>query len=228
MNNVAMIIAGGIGSRMGLDIPKQFLEVNGKPLIIYTLEKFNNNSNINYICIACHVDWIERLWGYVHKYNINKVKIIVEGGDNGLSSARNGVTAIDEFEKGNDAIVLIHDAVRPFIDDECIDDNIEVASQNGLAMCAAPLVETLVYSEDFLYSDKIIPRDNLYKIQTPQTFKLSILKKLYDNVDVENSREPSTFALYMSKGLPIYISKGNEKNIKITYPEDLQYFKKFF
>lgn len=227
VSNIALILAGGIGSRVGETIPKQFVEINGKPLIIYTLEKFDNNSNIDYICIVCHSEWINKLWDSIDKYKIKKVKSIIAGGNTGLSSAYKGIIEINKFGNG-DSLVLIHDAVRPFIDEECINANIKIASQKGLAMCAVSLVETLAYSEDSVFSDKVIPRDNLYRIQTPQTFKLSILNNLYSNIDVEKSNEPSTFSLYMKQGLPIYLSPGNEKNIKITYPEDLNYFKQFF
>ena len=225
--NIVLILAGGVGTRSGEAIPKQFIEINKKPLIVYTLEKFNNNANIDYICIACHEKWIEYMKKISKKYNIKKVKSIVKGGSNGLGSAYNGIKAINKFAS-DDSLVLIHDAVRPFVDQKSIDKNIRVAKEKGLAMCSISLVETLAFSNDGVYSEKVVPRDNLKRILTPQTFKLSILNELFKEEDVEKSKEPSTFSLYMSKGLPIYLSEGSEKNIKITYPEDIEYFKKFF
>lgn len=225
--NIVLILAGGIGSRSGESIPKQFVKINEKPLIIYTLEKFEQNSNIDLICIACHKDYIETMKLYVEQFNISKAKMIIMGGATGLESAYNGIIEINKIA-GDDSLVLIHDAVRPFINQESIDNNVEVARKYGLAMCSVPLVETLAYSEDGIIAPKIVARDNLHRILTPQTFKLSILNELYSDESVLKSNHPSTFSLYMSKGLPIYLSKGSEKNIKITYPEDIQYFKKFF
>lgn len=224
--NYAVILAGGVGKRTGESIPKQFIRVNNKPLIVYTLEKFQNCNLIDEISIACIPDWMDELRTIVREFNLNKVKYITEGGNNGLTSAYNGVMAINSLSDND--LVLIHDGVRPFVDEETIVRNIDVASKHGLAMTAVDCLETLVYSEDSEYSNRIIPRDNLKRILTPQTFKSSILKELYKNEDIYSSNQPSTFALYMSKGLPIYLSRGNEKNIKITYPEDVLYFKSFF
>lgn len=225
--NIVLILAGGVGKRSGESIPKQFIRINNKPLIIYTLEKFEINNNIDYICISCHKDWKHQLENYLNEFNIKKVKSIIDGGSTGLESAYKGIIEINKFAS-LDSLVLIHDAVRPFIDQDSINDNIRVAKEHGLAMCSTQLVETLAYSEDGTYADKVVSRDKLNRILTPQTFKLSILNDLYLSEDVLKSNEPSTFSLYMSKGLPIYLSKGNDKNIKITYPEDISYFKSFF
>lgn len=224
--NIALILAGGIGSRSGEKIPKQFITVNDKPLIIYTLEKFENCEEIDQIYISCIDGWIDVLKEMIKKYKISKVKNIVQGGSNGLMSVYNGIQTMKNLDENN--LILIHDAVRPFIDEKSIIENIKVAKKYGVAMSAVNCVETLVYSEDGVYSSKVIPRDNLKRILTPQTFKLSILKELYKDDSVKNSKEPSTFSLYMSKGLPIYCSNGNEKNIKITYPSDIEYFKNLF
>lgn len=224
--NVALILAGGIGSRSGEKIPKQFVEINNKPLIIYTLEKFQNCSDIDEICIVCIKEWIEFLKDKLNEFKILKVKYIVNGGKNGLESVKNGLKAMDKLSQND--LVLIHDAVRPFIDNESINENIRVAKKYGMALTAVDLVETLVYSEDGCYSNKIINRDNLKRILTPQTFSYGTLVELYNNSVLDSNIFPSTFSLYMNKGLPVYCSKGSEKNIKITYPEDIQYFKKMF
>ncbi len=221
--NIALILAGGEGKRAQQSIPKQFVDIDGKPLIIYTVEKFEENPNVDGIVIACHPDWTGYLYEVIKEYGITKVKSIVDGGSTGLESAYNGIVEISNLYS-DDSLVLIHDAVRPFVDQETINDNIRVAKEHGLAMCSVQLVETLAYSEDNEYSSRVVPRDNLKRILTPQTFRLDILKEIYGGVDLKSAMEPSTFALYMDEGQPIYLSKGSEKNIKITYPEDIEYF----
>ena len=225
--NIVLILAGGTGSRVGANVPKQFINVNNKPIIIYTLEKFEKNDNIDLICVCCHREWLEQMKSYINDFKISKALLVVEGGATGLESVYNGIQAIKGIAEKH-SIVLIHDGVRPFISQGMIDDNIEVAKKNGNAMSAIPLVETLAFSEDGVVSSKTVNRDNLYRIQTPQTFRLSDLLELYSDSRVLESTHPSTFSLYMSKGYPIYISKGSEKNIKITYTQDIKYFKKFF
>ena len=125
-------------------------------------------------------------------------------------------------------IVLIHDSVRPFITQRSISENVRVAKEHGVAVTSVPCVETLVKVNPDGYSDQQVPRDGLMRVMTPQSFKLGILRELFKNTDVLNSPFPSTFALYMSKGYPVYCSYGSERNIKITYPEDVEFLKKLF
>ena len=224
--NIALILAGGVGSRCGSSVPKQFVKVNGKPLIIYTLEKFNSCSLIDGICVACEDGWQDELKLYAEKYDIDKLRNICLGGRTGLESVKNGLNALS-YAKPDD-LILIHDAVRPFVDEETIVDNIHVAQKYGLAMASIECVETLVRTTDGTFSSEVIPRDNLRRILTPQTFKYEILQKLFRSCDIIKSKEPSVFALYMSTGEPIYCSRGNSKNIKITYLDDLEYCKKLF
>lgn len=225
--NIALILAGGKGTRIGADVPKQFIEVAGKPIIIHTLEKFQNCSRIDGIVVACICgEWQTELRNDCNKYNISKLIGICDAGETGLLSARNGINYLSKYE--NDTIILIHDAVRPFVDEESIISNIAIAEKYGTAMCSVESVETLVHTTDGIKSDRIINRNGLRRILTPQTFQLSILRELIIKADIENSEEPSIFALYMKMGRNIYCSKGNEKNIKITYLEDVEYFEKLF
>lgn len=225
--NIALILAGGIGSRSGEKIPKQFVEVNDKPLIIYTLEKFEKCRDIDGIVITCVKEWISRLNEYIKKFGITKVINVVEGGKNGLFSVKKGIDALNNCEDND--LILIHDAVRPFIDEMSIEENIKVGQKYGVALTSVDLLETLVYSADGINGEKVIDRDNLKRILTPQTFKYSLLKELYyDEEKLDAQKYPSTFSLYMSTGNKVYCSKGSEKNIKITYPEDIEYFKKMF
>lgn len=223
--NIAILLAGGVGKRAACEVPKQFVEVNHKPLIVYTLEKFQESEEIARICVVCVKEWIPALKSYAEQFGITKLDTVCEGGNTGLESLKKGLAALDCEE---DDLILIHDAVRPFVDAAIIKDNIAVAKEHDVAMTAVDCVETLVYMEKDGYAEKMIPRDYLQRIQTPQTFKYRILKDIYHQVKTEEISEPSIFALYMRMGNPIYCSKGNDKNIKITYPEDIEYFKKLF
>ena len=227
MKRIALILAGGVGTRSGEKIPKQFVEINRKPLIVYTLEKFQESNSVDGIVVTCVENWIPRLEEYVREFNISKVLKVVKGGKNGLDSVKNGLNALSMCS--DEDLVLIHDAVRPFVDVSSIEENIRVASRYGLALTSVDLLETLVYSEDGIVGEKVVDRDKLKRILTPQTFNYKLLKELYaDDSKLNPLKYPSTFSLYMSTGAKVYCSKGSEMNIKITYPEDIQYFKKMF
>ena len=223
--NIALLLAGGIGERAACQIPKQFVEVNHKPLIIHTMEKFSKCEEIDRICVVCVSEWISTLERYVKEFAVEKVDTVCGGGKTGLESLKKG---LDKLNCEKDDLILIHDAVRPFVDDEVIRENISVARKHGVAMTAVECVEKLVYMEENGYAEKMISRDHLQRIQTPQTFRYGILKDIYQQIDLKQINEPSIFALYMSLGNSIFCSRGNEKNIKITYPEDIEYFKKMF
>ena len=226
MNNIALILAGGVGIRAGQDIPKQFIEVNRKPVICYTIEKFLCVPEISEILVVCLENWIPKLQDYVKLFNYRNVHIC-KNGKTGLDSVYQGIQALKSHDE--DDLILIHDAARPFIDSETIHDNIRIAQKYNCALTAVDCVETLAYTEDGLTSNKIIQRDYLKRIMTPQTFRLKILREIFsDHENILKSKNPSTFCLYVESGYPVYCSKGNERNIKITYPEDVEYFKKFF
>lgn len=225
--NIALILAGGVGLRSGEKIPKQFVEVNEKPIIIYTLEKFQACNSVDGIVITCVEEWIPNLEKYVDTFEITKVLKIVKGGKNGLESVKKGLDALNMCS--DDDLVLIHDAVRPFVDEKSIEENIKVAAKYGLALTSVDLLETLVYSEDGIVGERVIDRKNMKRILTPQTFNYRLLKDLYeDESKLDPIKYPSTFSLYMSTGAKVFCSKGSEKNIKITYPEDIEYFRKMF
>lgn len=178
MANIALLIAGGSGSRMHQDIPKQFLTVNECPVIVYTLEAFERHPEIDVIAVVCIEGWELVLWAYAKQFNITKLKYVVPGGENGQASIRNGVY---ELEKnfGKDDIVLIHDAIRPMVSAEIISDCIRVVTQYGNAITVIPCAEAMMQTKDGVVSVGSYPRDNLKRTQTPQGFRIGKICDLH-------------------------------------------------
>lgn len=224
--NILLLLAGGVGSRAGTGIPKQFALINNKPIIVYTLSKFQRCKLIDAICVVSHKDWVSQIETYKDKFSLDKIKWIVSGGRTGLESVCKGIKSLASLSDKD--LILIHDSVRPFITQKAIVDNISVAKQHHVAVTSVPCVETLVKVNSENKSTTQISRDNLMRVMTPQTFELGILRSLFNDIDFLSCNYPSTFALYMSKGYPVYCSYGSERNIKITYPEDIEYFKDLF
>lgn len=225
MANIALIIAGGVGERMHQNIPKQFLNVHDKPVIIYTLEVFQKHPNIDAIEVVCLDGWQEILSAYAKQYRITKLEKIVRGGDKGQDSIRNGVYDLIERYTDNDDIVLIHDAIRPLVSTDIISDSLRVCRTYGNATTVIPCASAMLVTEDGLESNSQIPRDNLKMTQTPQTFylhELCEMHKLALEKGITNSVASCT--MYMELGRKIYLSNGSEKNIKITTIEDIEIF----
>ncbi|GAA0109801.1 MULTISPECIES: 2-C-methyl-D-erythritol 4-phosphate cytidylyltransferase [Clostridium] len=223
--NIALIIAGGVGQRTNQDIPKQFINVNDKPVIIYTLEAFQKHEEIDAIEVVCLDGWHDILSAYAKQFNITKLKKIVSGGDNGQSSIRNGVYSISE-KYSQDDMILVHDAIRPMVSEEIISDCIKTCKEYGSAITSIPCAEAMLYSTDKLKSDKIISRDELLRTQTPQAFTIGKLKSAHEEAlkkGITNSVASCT--LMIELGERVYFSKGSEKNIKLTTAEDFEIFR---
>ena len=225
MANIALLIAGGSGNRMHQDIPKQFITVNERPVIVYTLEAFENHPEIDAIAVVCIQGWEQVLWAYAKQFNITKLKYIVPGGKNGQDSIRNGVYELEKhFDK--DDIVLIHDAIRPMVSAEIISDNIRVAREFGNAITVIPCAEAMMQTEDGVVSVGSYPRDRLKRTQTPQAFKIGDICDLHRRAleaGITNSVASCTLKIEM--GEQVYFSAGSEKNIKLTTVEDIDIFK---
>ena len=223
--NIALIIAGGSGQRMNQDIPKQFLNVNDKPVIIYTLEAFQRHPNIDKIEVVCLDGWQEILRAYCKQFGISKLANVVEGGENGQSSIRNGLWDLKEMYDEND-LVLIHDAIRPMVSEEIISDAIRGCKKYGNSISVIPCAEAMLKTEDGVSSLEQIPRDNLKRTQTPQTFVLKDIVAAHEEAlekGITNSVASCT--LYIELGKKLYFSAGSEKNIKLTTPDDIDIFK---
>ena len=223
--NIGLIIAGGSGQRMMQDIPKQFLNVNDKPVIIYTLEAFQRHPNIDGIVVVCIEGWHEILSAYCKQFCITKLESIVTGGLNGQDSIRNGIMDI-ATRHSDDDIVLIHDAIRPLVSEEIISDCIRVASTYGNAVSVVPCTAAMLSTEDGESSTGMVPRDNLKTTQTPQASSLGKLIWAHkEALERGITASVATCTMFIELGEKLYFSLGSEKNIKLTTPEDLEIFK---
>lgn len=225
MEVIALIIAGGIGSRMGQEIPKQFLTVYDKPIIAYTMEKFENHPAIDAIAVVCLDGWEHILESYAKQYKITKLKHIFPAGSVGQESIKNGIMGLAEHY-GDDNIVLIHDGNRPNLSKDIITECINVTRQYDNAITCIPCQEAMLETQDGVSSKSSYPRDNLKRTQTPHGFKLGIIKNAHKKaaeLNITNSIASCT--LMIEIGEKVYFSKGSEKNIKLTTLEDMDIFR---
>lgn len=225
MANIGLLIAGGSGSRMRQDIPKQFLTVNDRPVIVYTLEAFEKHPEIDAIAVVCLTGWEQVLWAYAKQFNISKLKYIVPGGKNGQDSIRNGVYELEKHYAADD-LVLIHDAIRPLVSPEIISDCIRVARLSGNAIAVIPCAEAMLQTEDGYVSTGSYSRDKLKRTQTPQAFKIKDICDLHRRaLDAGITNSVASCTLMIEMGEQVYFSQGSEKNIKLTTVEDIDIFK---
>lgn len=223
--NIALIIAGGVGARMQQAIPKQFMTVYDKPVIVYTMEAFQKHPLIDAIGIVCLEGWEHILLSYAKQYNITKLKHIAPSGKVGQESIKNGILELKKYYKVDD-IVLIHDAIRPMVSSDIISDCIAKTQQYGNAIVCIPCQEAMLETDDKICSKSSYPRDNLKRTQTPQGFKLGEIlnaHKKAEKLGITNSIASCT--LMIEVGEKVYFSTGSEKNIKLTTPEDIEIFK---
>ena len=225
MKSVALLTAGGVGSRARQDIPKQFLHVNNKPIIIYTMEAFQQHPSVDEICVVILKGWEEVLWAYAKQFNITKLKYVTVGGESGQESIYNGLMAIRESSSDDD-IVLVHDGNRPMLSLDIITDSFVKFKEFGSAVAAIPCTEVVFVSQDGHESDKTIPREELWRTQTPHTYRLGELIAAHEEAKKKGITNMAASCQLMAMlGKKTYFSKGSEKNIKITTTEDIEIFK---
>lgn len=220
--NIGVIFAGGVGTRMNTRIkPKQFINVYGKPIIIHTLEIFDNHPNIDAITVACLEDWIPYLEGLLEKFNIKKVKKIVPGGSCGQESIYHGLKAAKELAAGEKSIALIHDGVRPLINEKTIDDNLASVYRHGSAITSVTVKETvLVVSEDNAITD-IPSRKDTRLARAPQSFYLDEILAAHNRAIAEGKLDfIDSCSMMQYYGKKLYLIDGPQENIKITTPDD--------
>ncbi len=231
MSNIAVIIAGGSGHRMGQDIPKQFINVYDKPVLIYTLEGFQRHPQIDAIEVVCIDGWENVVAAYAKQFNITKLKWIVSGGNTGQESIRNGVYELEKIAN-NDDIVVIHDGIRPLVDESVLTDVLLVAQKYGNAVTSMPYNEQIfvIDKDDSAITSTYIPRETLRRVATPQAYRFDLLDKKYHeafekNIGIHGSAYTNTMMVEL--GEILHFAAGSDKNIKLTTKDDLEMFKAY-
>ena len=231
MSNIAIIIAGGSGHRMGQDIPKQFINVYDKPVLIYTLEGFQKHPQIDAIEVVCIDGWHDVLRAYAKQFNITKLQWIVSGGETGQESIRNGVYNL-EGKANDDDIIVIHDGIRPLVDDSVLTDVLVKAAKFGNAVTSMPYNEQIfvISKEDETTTTQYIPRETLRRVSTPQAYRFDILDQKYHEafekqIGIFGSSYTNTMMVEL--GETLHFAAGSDKNIKLTTKDDLELFKAY-
>lgn len=229
MSTIAVVIAGGVGSRMGLDIPKQFVEVEGKPVLFYTLEGFQKHPMVDEIVLVCIDGWQEDVRRWAELYGITKLSEIVTGGETVQESIRNGVFSLEGRCQPEDTIV-IHDGIRPLVDPTVLTDVVEKCREFGNAVTSLPYNEQifLVDTQDASTTAEYIPRETLRRVSTPQAYSFDLIDKAYhDAFEKEIGIYGSSYTntMMVDLGVKLHFAKGSDKNIKLTTPGDLEWFK---
>ena len=221
--NVALVFAGGCGTRMGANLPKQFIEINGLPVLAHTLLLFQKHPRIDGIYLVCNAEFRERTEDVVTRFGVTKIRCVVDGGASAQDSIYCGLKAV-AADCVDDTVVLIHDGVRPYVTPEVIDANIESVREHGNAVTYTPCYETLVISRDGREVSEIPRRRESFAAQAPQSFRLGDILAAHEKV----RRRPSGYAdlvdqatICWTLGIPIHLVPGNRGNIKITTREDV-------
>lgn len=222
----AIILAGGIGSRVGLEKPKQFIDVLNKPIIAYTIEIFEYNPYIEAIEVVCHKDWVSYLDDIIQRYKYKKVKWIVQAGDSFQKSVINGINNLNDKMKPDD-YVLIQYGAAPFTSDKIVNDVIRVMKEKNSAVSATPCYQLLGSNDGNGMSETWKNRDDYIQIACPYGFKFSYIKNVYkraEEKDILDKVEPHTTSLIYALGDSLYQAYGDQTNIKITTKEDIDMF----
>lgn len=225
--NIALIIAGGSGRRMRQEIPKQFLNVFDKPVIVYTLEGFQRHPKIDAIEVVCLDGWGEVLQAYARQFGIDKLRWVVSGGDTAQESIRNGIFALRDVCAADD-IIVIHDGIRPMVEDFVLSDVLIKCRQHGNAVTSLPYNEQIFVAGREDSTTQYIPRDTLRRVSTPQAYRFEKLLWAYEKAFSEGiGIQASTYAntLMVDLGERLYFAAGSEKNIKLTTKDDFEMFK---
>lgn len=225
----AIIIAGGVGNRMGQSIPKQFINVYDKPILMYTLEGFEKHPMVDAIEVVCIEGWENVVWSYAKQYNITKLKWIVKGGASGQESIRNGVYNLED-KCSPDDVIIVHDGIRPLVDAEVLTDVIMKAQEFGNAVTSLPYNEQIfvVSKDDENTTTQFIPRETLRRVSTPQAYKFELLDSKYHEafekeIGIYGSHYTNTMMVEL--GVRLHFAAGSDKNIKLTNKDDLEMFK---
>ena len=229
MKNYGVILAGGTGTRIGGDIPKQFIKLHGKPIIIRTLEKFLCDEMFDFVYIAMHSDYIDNFKCLLNEFSLNQPKIkIINGGKERINSLENIMNVICQNNIDNDDVVVIHDGVRPFVSKEILSNSIKTAREFGACVATVPATDTMYVLDNNNYIKDIPQRKTIFNGQAPDSFRINILKNALDSLTEEERKFiTGTVQICMLKGYPVKTIKGDYKNIKITTQDDIYTAEKF-
>lgn len=225
--NIAIIFAGGSGIRMGAGVPKQFLEINGKPVIIHTLQLFQYHNEIDKIYLAVIKDYISYMQDLINEYHLTKVVSVLPGGETAQDSIYNLLIKAAS-ENPLDSIVLVHDGVRPFVSYDVISQNIEGVKKYGTAITSTPCYETVIISKDGKEVNTVPLRKETYTAQAPQSFYLKDIIAAHDyarNCPSKYENMVDACTIFTSQGRKVHLIEGNRGNIKVTTPEDVYIFR---
>ena len=225
--NIALLIAGGSGNRMGQDIPKQFMHVDGSPIIIHTMRCFQQHPDIDAIAVVCLKGWETVLQAYANQFCIDKLRWIFPGGKTGMESIHNGIYGLREQGCSDEDLVLVHDTVRPLLSQDIISSNIAICKAYGYAITGIQCREAILESADGFISTSSIPRDKLIRTQTPQTFRLGNIISVHEEAKRRGIADSVASCTLIAEvgGIEMHIVPGSEKNIKVTTVEDLEILK---
>ena len=226
--NIAVLLAGGTDPAFKMDIPKQFVHVNNCPIIIYSLQRFEQQKQIDAIMVACLKGWENMVWAYAKQYEISKLKWVIAGGSSGQETS---CMAANELIKSctEDDIVVIHDSIRPLVSDEIISDSIRICEEKGMGIAAVASMDNVMLTDDGVCGLQPISRYAFRKIQTPQTYRLGKLLQYHrEAAKAGIARENDTNNMVAKLGKTVYFSRGSELNIKINTVEDVEMFKTLY
>jgi len=220
MSNIAIVFAGGTGKRMNTrSKPKQFLEIHGKPILVYTLEVFNGHPEIDGIVLVMLKEWIGFCEELIARYGLSKVRAVVAGGDSALHSQYKGLKEAAALF-GTDSIVLIHDGVRPLVDEATISRNIASVREHGSAVTVTPAIETIIVKSDTQEIAQIIERSKVELARAPQSFYLKDILEAHKRAEEEGKDFIDSASMMLHYGHSLYSVEGSPENIKITTPND--------
>ena len=226
--NTALILAGGIDKRFQMDIPKQFVSVNNRPVIIYTLESFQQHPDIDEIIVTCLDGWQEMVRVYCKQFNISKLREIIPGGRDAQESTYRGLQLLQK-RMGQGDIVIVHDAIRPLVSAEIITDSIQMCRKKGMGVAATYIMDNIMHSQDGQAGYQSINRYEIMKVQTPQAYDFKLLMDLHNRA-IENSCLGAwdNSSLLTRMGEKVYFSKGSDLNLKINTTEDVEMFRALY
>lgn len=223
--NIALLTAAGKSTRMHMDTPKQFLHIGGKPVIVHTMEAFQRHPEIDAMIVVTLKAWRESVAAYAGEYGIDKLRWVAEGGRTGQESIKRGIRTLSK-ECSADDVVIVHDGNRPFVSEEIISDSLATYREHGGAVAAMPCIEAIFRSGDGASSNDQIPREELFRTQTPHCFSLGKMVWAHEQAERKHIEDTTaTCVLMQMLGERIYFSKGSEKNLKLTTQDDLDIFR---